>query len=246
MKTLLSIIILLLLPLVSPAQDNNNHFKSGEKLRFIIYYGILDGGYIDSELKLVDYEGEKAYHSRMLAKTTGLTDRLYKVRDEYQAIFDPNSILPHKSIRDISEGKYKKYNVVYYDYDSLQVTNIKGEVFEVPPDIRDMVSVFHLVRNADFENMKYDHIIKFNTFFDNELFPFDMRYRGTEMVKTRLGKFECIKLVPYVEPGRIFNSEDDMTVWLSADRNRVPIRVKFDLKVGSVKIDLIEFSGLKY
>jgi hypothetical protein len=49
-----------------------------------------------------------------------------------------------------------------------------------------------------------------------------------------------------VEPGRIFEKEDDMNIYLSADRNRVPIRVEFNLKVGSVKCDLIEYSGLKY
>jgi len=226
--------------------QDNNHFKSGEKLRFVLYYGLIDGGYIDAELQTTTLNGKKVYHSKMLAKTTGITDRLYKVRDEYQAYFDPQTILPYRSIRDINEGKYKKYNVVEYDHENLFVVNIDKDTFEITPDIRDMVSVFHYIRNQDFDNMDYGDIIKVNTFFDNELFPFDMRYRGTEVVKTRMGKYSCIKLVPYVEPGRIFNSEDDMTIWLSNDNNRVPIRVKFDLKVGSVKCDLIDYSGLKY
>ncbi|MCF8379799.1 MAG: DUF3108 domain-containing protein [Bacteroidales bacterium] len=246
MRKILCILFLLPLFSTSHSQVGQNHFKGGEKLRFIIYYGILDGGYIDAELNLVNFEGHKAYHSKMLAQTTGLTDKLYRVRDEYQAYFDPITILPYKSVRNISEGKYRKYNEVSYDYDSLKATNIKGEVFDITPDIRDMVSVFHLIRNKDFDELKPGDIIKINTFFDDELFPFDMRYRGIETIKTRIGTFECIKLVPYVEPGRIFNSEDDMTIWLSADMNKVPIRVKFDLKVGSVKVDLIDYSGLKY
>ncbi len=126
------------------------------------------------------------------------------------------------------------------------MVNIDRDTFEVPADVRDMVAVFHYIRNVDYDHMQYDEIIKINTFFDNEIFPFDMRYRGTEVIKTKGGTFRCIKLVPFVEPGRIFKSEDDMTIWLSDDRNRVPIRVKFDLTVGSIKCDLIEFSGLKY
>jgi len=93
--------------------------------------------------------------------------------------------------------------------------------------------------------MEIGHIIKINTFFDNELFPFDIRYRGTEKVRTKMGTYQCIKLVPFVEPGRIFEKEDDMTIYLSDDVNRVPIRVEFTLKVGSVKCDLIEYSGLR-
>jgi hypothetical protein len=228
------------------AQNNVNHFKDGEKLRFVLYYGVIDGGYINAELKYTHYKGKAVYHSKMLAKTTGIADKLYKVRDIYESFFDPETLLPIQSIRDINEGKYKKYNKVDYDHENLRVVNIDRDTFEVGPDIRDMVSVFYYIRNMDFSNMKEGDIIKINTFFDNELFPFDMRYRGTEVVKTRMGKYNCIKLVPYVEPGRIFNSEDDMTIWLSNDNNRVPVRVKFDLKVGSIKCDLIEFSGLKY
>ena len=215
-------------------------------MKFSINYGILQAGFVESELKMVQHKGKEAYHSRMLAKTTGLADKLYKVRDEYQAVFDTRRIQPWESIRDIQEGRYTKYNSVQYDYDSLIATNINNEKFEIPPDVRDMVSVFHYIRNADFDHMKVGDIIKINTFFDNEIFPVDMRYRGIETVKVNSGKYQCHKLVPYVEPGRIFNTEDDMTIWLSADRNRVPVRVRLDLKVGSIKVDLEEFSGLKY
>ena len=117
--------------------------------------------------------------------------------------------------------------------------------FKVPADIRDMVSVFYFIRNIDFSSLEKESIIKINTFFDNELFPFDIRYRGKETLKTKMGTFRVIKLVPFVEPGRIFEKEDDMTIYLSDDANRVPVRVEFNLKVGSVKCDLIEYSGLK-
>jgi len=230
----------------STGQEEHNHFKAGEKLRFVIYYGPFDGGYVDAELTKTIFDGKLVYHSKMLAKTVGLTDKLYKVRDEYQAWFDPETILPYQSLRDIQEGKYTKFNIVRYYHPDEMVVNIDKDTFGVTPDIRDMVSVFHYIRNQDFSKMKYDDVIKINTFFDNEIFPFDMRYRGVETLKTRKGTFECIKLVPFVEPGRIFTSEDDMTIWLSNDRNRVPIRVKFNLTVGSVKCDLIEYSGLKY
>lgn len=246
MRVLFVVVLSLLTSLPVSAQKSQNHFAAGEKLRFVIYYGPFDGGYVDAELTKTIFDGKVVYHSKMLAKTVGLADKLYKVRDEYQAWFDPETILPYQSIRDIQEGRYTKFNIVQYYHPEEFVVNIDKDTFEVTPDIRDMVSVFHYIRNQDFISMKYDEIIEINTFFDNEIFPFDIRYRGIEEVKTRKGTYECIKLVPYVEPGRIFNSEDDMTIWLSNDRNRVPIRVRFNLKVGSVKCDLVEYSGLKY
>ncbi len=246
MTSRLLVLCFLFLPYSLHAQQDNNHFVAGEKLRFVIYYGPLDGGYVESELKEIYLDGKLVFHSKMLAKSSGIADKLYRVRDEYQSYFDPFSVLPYKSVRDIREGKYRKYNLVVYDHPNLKVTNSENKAFEVPPDIRDMVSVFYYIRNMDFNDMENGDIIHINTFFDNEIFPFDMRYRGREEIKTRMGKYHCIKLVPYVEPGRIFNSEDDMTIWLSDDRNHVPIRVNFDLKIGSIKCDLIEYSGLKY
>ncbi len=246
MRYLTSIVYIFLLTFSLQAQSVTNNFIPGEKLRFVIYFGPFDGGYVDAELKETVFNGKTVYHSSMMAKSSGLADKLYKVRDEYQSYFDPFTLLPVKSIRDIHEGKYKKYNVVFYDHPNLKVTNVDNKVFEVPPDIRDMLSVFYYIRNQDFDSMNNGDIIRINTFFDNEIFPFDMRYRGREEIKTRMGKYKCIKLVPYVEPGRIFKNEDDMTIWLSDDRNRVPVRVSFNLTVGSIKCDLIEYTGLRY
>jgi hypothetical protein len=246
MKNKLLFILLLLSYLPGFSQTLQNHYLPGEKLRFVIYYGLVSGGYVDVELLSTEYEGKKVYHSKMLATTSGLADVIYKVRDEYQSFFDPSTLLPYKSVRDISEGRYKRYDLAFFDHKNLKVVNNKNKEFTVSPDIRDMVSVFYYVRNLDFDKMKPGDIIKINTFFDNELFPFDMRFRGYETITTKKSEYKCIKLVPFVETGRVFQSEDDMIIFLSADRNRVPIRVEFLLKLGSVKCDLIEYSGLKY
>ena len=246
MRKLFALIALLSSTIYTEAQFTQNHYLPGEKLKFILYYGLLNGGYLDAQLVETDYNGKSVYHATMVGTTTGLADAIYKVRDEYQSYFNPENALPLKSVRDISEGKYKRYDLAYFDHKNLKVVNSKNKEFKVPPDIRDMVAVFYYVRNLDFSRMKYDDVIKINTFFDNDLFPFDMRFRGTEVISTKLGDYQCIKLVPYVEPGRIFTKEDDMIIYLSDDRNRVPIRIEFTLKIGSVKCDLIEYSGLKY
>ncbi len=246
MKKSLLYIILLIGGQNGFTQALPNHFSPGEKLKFVIYYGVVNGGYIDIDLVSTQYEGKEAYHSKMLATTSGLADVLYKVRDEYQSYFDPETTLPYKSIRDISEGKYKKYNLAFFDHENLKVVTSSKKEVDITADIRDMVSVFYYLRNLDFSSMKSGDIIKTITFFDDEIFPFDMRYRGIETVKIKKGTFRCIKLVPYVETGRVFEKEDDMIIYLSADRNRVPVRVEFKLRIGTVKCDLIEFSGLKY
>ena len=84
------------------------------------------------------------------------------------------------------------------------------------------------------------------TFFGDEIFPFKIRYTGKEEIKTKFGRIMCFRFDPVVEPGRIFKSEDDMTMWISDDKNLIPVLVKFDMLVGSIKCELDGFSHLKY
>jgi len=222
-----------------------HNFQAGEVLEYVLHFGPINAGKATGTLTYATVDGKKVFHSEMLAVSTGLADKLYKVRDIYASHFDPVTLLPVKSNRDISEGRYKKKDMVTYDHARGKAYSHTGE-HDVPKDIRDMVSVLYYVRSLDFDTIQVGDIIPINTFFDDELFPFDIRYRGREEVKVRLGKFNCLKLVPYVEPGRIFESEDDMTIWISDDANKIPVRVKFDLIVGSIKCDLTGYSGLKY
>ncbi len=225
----------------------NRPFKSGEVLKYSLKYGPFHGGDAIVDLKLVRYEDKPAYHARVLAKSVGITDKLYKIRDYYESYFDPETIIPYMAIRDISEGNYKVYSEVYFHLeDSMLYSQKLDSTFIVPPSILDMVTLLYYIRRIDYKKINLGDSLNIVTFFDDEIFPFPIRYKGKEIIKTRLGKFPCLIFVPVVEPGRIFESEDDMTFWLSDDKNLIPIRVKFDLIVGSVKCDLSEYSGVKY
>jgi hypothetical protein len=230
--------------LVSQAYAQHN-FQAGEVLEYVLHFGPINAGIATGTLTYATIDGKRVFHSEALARSTGLADKLYKVKDIYRSWFDPETLLPVKSNRDISEGRYKRKDQVTYDHSKGKAYSPSGE-HDVPKDIRDMVSVLYYVRSLDFDTIQVGEIIPINTFFDDELFPFDIRYRGKEKVKIKMGEFNCLKLVPFVEPGRIFESEDDMTVWISDDPNKVPVRVRFDLLVGSIKCDLAGYSGLKY
>ncbi|MNR34809.1 hypothetical protein D3C85_1526110 [compost metagenome] len=50
---------------------------------------------------------------------------------------------------------------------------------------------------------------------------------------------------PLVQTGRVFKEKESVTLWITDDNNKVPIRIKADLAVGSLKADLDEYKGLK-
>ena len=50
--------------------------------------------------------------------------------------------------------------------------------------------------------------------------------------------------MPATDRSRIFKGEGSITMWLTNDKNKIPIRIQADLLVGSIKADLEKFSGI--
>ncbi|MEA3446452.1 MAG: DUF3108 domain-containing protein [Bacteroidota bacterium] len=229
------------------SQDHKPAYNSDEKLKYLMYYGWFDGGYANLDITNDTLNSEDVYHVRMHAKTIGLTDKLYHVSDIYESYFNPQTGLPIKAIRNISEGKYRYYNEVKFNQKENFVQSEKSGKIEVPENCFDILSSLYHLRNVlSNTDLKQDTVIKLDSYFSDEVFPLLLRYHGKERIETKLGEIDCIKFLPVVEVGRVFETEDDMEIWFSDDKNRLPVRVKFHLFVGALKCDLIEYSGLMY
>ena len=160
--------------------------------------------------------------------------------------------MPYKFIRDIDEGGHTKNIEIEFDQqkNKAYVHNIKHNkkgVFDTKPNIQDMVSTFYYLRNnLDVESLKIGDEVFVNMFFDEENYGFKLKYLGEEIIKTEFGKVNTLKFRPYVMAGRVFKEEESLTLWVSNDKNKIPLRVKADLAVGSLRADLDAFKGLKH
>jgi hypothetical protein len=73
-----------------------------------------------------------------------------------------------------------------------------------------------------------------------------MQFLGMEDVKTKFGVVNCFKFRPYIESGRVFKDNESLTLWVSNDKNKIPIKIEAGLRIGSIEADLDEFRGLKF
>jgi len=242
--------ILLFLPFIIQSQEKNDAipntcYKAGEQLKYLVHFGFIDGGVAGLFLEEIDLSGRKIHHAKATGKSVGVVDKLFKVRDVYETYMDAETGLPVKAIRDITEDTYKYYDEVLFNRtENFVITKRKGKV-KVPEKTIDMVSAFYYARRALFNDLTKGDVISMDTYFDDGIYTLQIRYKGTETIRTKFGKVNCLKFSPVVEPGRIFDSEDDMTIWISNDKNFLPIRIQLDLLVGSVKCDLVEYQGIK-
>ena len=222
-------------------------FKGGEKLSYIVKFGPIVGGNAYLVLRQTYHNNMLVFHARGEGKTVGLAEKLYSVKDVFESYFDLKTGLPYKAVRDVKEGTYKKHDEAVFEQAAGTVYSTrKDTLIKVPPNILDMVSLLYYIRSLDLRTIKPGDVLHTITFFDEEIFPFDIRYKGKEEIKTEFGKIRCLRFDPVVEPGRMFDSEDDMTIWLSDDKNLIPVKVRFELLVGSLRIELNEYSNLKY
>jgi len=252
MKKLFLILILLLVCVTFISSDTkyptikNTAFQAGEVLRYRISYGFVDAGEAILEVKETNKTGASRplYHVVGTGRTLGAFNAFYKVHDVYESYVDKQSIMPWYFVRDVNEGGYTKNQYYTFNHDKNQVDT--GEkTFSIPMGVQDMISSFYKARTLDFRNLKAGHVFSFKCFMDDEIYLLKIRYKGDEEVKIRKGKFKAHKFVPVVQEGRYFKSEEDVQFWVTADANRIPVLVKAKIPVGTVRLHLVEWSGLK-
>ena len=254
MKQFLIILLLIGLNVKQSTGDNfctirNRSFSASENISYVVFYNAL-GLYVNAgtatfTTTLTRFNNKPAYHVVGTGVTNSKYDWIYKVRDRYESIFDTATLRPYKFIRNISEGGYTKYeNVTFNQNTNTAITN--NGVFKVPECVQDVISSVYYARNVNFEKFKPGDKVPFDMFIDNEVYNMYIRYLGKETIKTRYGKFKTYKFKPLLVKGTMFEGGEKMTVWVTEDQNKVPVRIETPIVVGSVKVDLMSYQNLRY
>ncbi len=255
MKRLLVLYYLLLFSFalnLSAQKSSTQHqtpYHHNEWLKFRVHYGFVNAGYATLKLKESNKNGQEFFHAVGKGWTVGAASLFFKIRDTYESYFTKGSIVkPYYFKRRVDEGGYTiKRNLTFYQnpkkvvVEDLQKDTIS--TFQVPA-VQDMISAFYHLRNVDISNIKPGDEISINLFFDNEVFPFKLRFKSQEVLNTKFGKLNTWLIQPLVQKGRVFRAEESLEIWVTNDVNKIPIRVKASLAVGSLKADLDDYRNL--
>ncbi|MEW7289764.1 DUF3108 domain-containing protein [Aquimarina sp. 2304DJ70-9] len=252
MRKFISILLLSIISITVSAQENHKAFDAGEWFRFRIHYGMFTASYATLEVKDDTINDIPVHHVIGTGKSSGILSLFFKVEDYYETYIDKNEVRPYRFIRKINEGGHTKDIEINFDHQKSEALvfnkkyNTKNK-FQIKPGVQDMMSSFYYLRNSiETSSLKKGDEQFVNMFFDNENYPFKLKFLGREVIRTKMGKIACLKFRPYVMADRIFKEEESMTVWVSDDDNRMPVRIKADILVGSIKADLDAFKGLKH
>jgi len=241
-------LFLVVVGFTTTAQTQKPTFKSGEWLKYRMHYGMVNAGYATVEIKDTTHNSREAYHVIGNGWTTGFISMFFKVEDNYETSFYKDNLKPYHFKRRVNEGGHIISRDIYFDHknNTAEIENHKYNKKQTVniENVQDMISSFYYLRNQNLEGMKDGDEIKIDMFFDAETFDFRLKYLGEEVINTKFGKVKCYILRPMVQSGRVFEADESLTVWVTADKNKIPVRIKAELAVGSLKADLEEFKSL--
>ena len=248
MKKLIHLFFLTISVMIFAQLDNINN---GEKISYRLHYGFINAGTASLTTSQINYKGKSHYRVTGLGRSTGAVRAFFKVDDIYESYINIATGLPSYYIRNVSEGGYRRHFETEFNHDnqSLTLTNKLDKTsknFKTMKGIQDMISSFYYLRSMDNSNFKVGSSIKMNVWIDDEAYPFMLKVVGVEKKQTKFGKISCLKIVPYVMSGRIFKSQEGVTMWVTNDANHVPVEIRADLLVGSLKASLDSISNVKY
>lgn len=235
----------------------NDSFDTGEVLKYRVHWGMVNAG--EAVMKVSDtyfnVNGRPCYKIDVFGNTIGLVDVAIKIRNNWGAYVDTASIIPHKAYRYIQEGRYRKNEMVNFDHENDVATVLKLDKetrklkekknFEVPNDVLDIVGGYYFLRTIDYDNYKEGDIIKVDSFFGDEIYNLEIRFLGRETIDTKVGEINAIVMAPSLPNNDFFSGGDPVKVWISDDKNKVPLKVKAEIAVGAIEIDIKEMKNLR-
>ncbi len=247
-KTILLVFSLFLLT-ATFGQEKKRAFKSGEWLRYkMSYSGFLRAGTAILEVKETNFRGKKVYHTKGSGWTSGMIKWFFKVDDKYESYFDKDTIKPYLFKRKIDEGGYKKHRITSFNYKYkkayVQDFTKQKDTSVAFDNVQDMLSSFYHLRNYNVDKMKKGEEIAIDMFMDSKVYPFKLRFLGREILKTKFGKVKTMLFRPLVQSGRVFKAQESVTLWITDDANKIPVKMKADLSVGSLRAELEAYKGL--
>jgi hypothetical protein len=252
--------VLLVLPAFTVADKNavydKNVFGVGEKLEFRVHYGFINAGEATLETypQMYKVNDKICYKGSVTGRTSGPFDLALNIRDTWVSYFDSSTCIPQKFYRDIEEGKYRLKEAVFYDYHTglanVEREGKKGEEkkkasYKIPNDVVDIVSGYFFLRTVNYNLLKVGDTITTTAFFEDKVYDFKVKFLGKAKINTKFGKINAIKLSPVMPDNKLFEGGNSIRMWLSDDKNKIPLKIEADMFVGAVEMDLKSYKGLK-
>jgi len=204
-----------------------------------VQYGIIKVGEARYKVEQARLNDTTVLKVVVRGETTGMWDWIYSVDDHFRSFINPQTGLPIKFIREAHEGSYDLYREL--DFLNDTTVRIKHKEYKILPKSHDLLSAFYALKQKPWDSLHVGDSISINLFESKRNYAMTLIKQGTETLDTEYGDIETYRLKPKIKKGKILQSDDALTFWIST-KDFLPIRIEFDLTIGSLHMEITDIN----
>ncbi|GBU24634.1 hypothetical protein R83H12_01268 [Fibrobacteria bacterium R8-3-H12] len=218
----------------------------GETLDYEISWGFITAG--NARMLIKETKNESELEIISLAWNNGAFETFFPVKDTVKSLVSADSLLPKIFNQKISEGSYRRRVKTIYNFAAKKasITDTAYKNTELKRSIdtsivisggeRCILSAFYLARTL---NLKPGDTAYFDAIGGVKKYKLKVIAHRKETINTALGKKNCLVIEPVIQGDGLFKAKGKLTIWLTDDDERLPVLMKSEIAVGSIKASLI-------
>lgn len=237
-------------------------FGDGEHLQYSVNYSLalVKASVADVTIRTTSQQlsQKECFRIEAQGKTRPFYSIFFEMNDTYHSWLEKSTLLPLKSTSNLHEGDYRFRSTYDYDWTTRTVHTIGTRVREGYTKAKtmslancgfDALSMFYNLRNYDISNLKYGETVNLPLVLDDTVRQISFRILAHEIKKIKgMGTFRTIKIACkfVTSTDESFQDGTEFMMWVSDDKNRIPIYMESPIRVGSVSVTLTSWSNLQH
>ncbi len=223
-------------PAEPAALSDSLPFKIGEQLNYQVFIGSnntpmgLATFQVRGRQRYFDHDG---VFLNVTAQTTGAAASLFVARDQIDSYVDPQALLPFRTVMNLVEGRRRLNQTITVNQDTGVATTDGGARIEIPVGTHDYLSLFYVLRTFNFAAKKRSAI---SVLVENK--PKTLFVEAQKRESIQLGNRTVPALALSITSDDPQPDKYQLRMWISDDRQRLPLRVTCMTKLGPLRADL--------
>ncbi|MGH7247658.1 MAG: DUF3108 domain-containing protein [Pseudomonadota bacterium] len=223
------------------AQHDDPPLAPGEHLTYEITWTAFSAGEITATLQKAGGTVGDEYEVSTTARSRGFASLLYNLNDTFHSLFDPQTACAREITKTVNEGRRHKQTRIVFDAArklaildesdlSKPGTPPKHAENDIPACVQDPVTAFYFLRRRPLRVGEKIHVPINDGAKTTDV---TAEVQAREEIETPLGKRFAFRVEPRVF-GNLYKRKGRMLVWFSDDAQRLPLRIKAMISVGTI------------
>lgn len=235
-------------------------FNEGEKVEYDMYFkwGVLmpKAGNVSIEVKNNTFEGNPVWNTRLLAWSTGMVDKMFRVRDTINCYYSKSSTQLLYSSKRTNEGGYYQIDNLDFSFNNgeTQVHSFRRSKNLIKIDtvlvsdicFVDLLGAIMHSRTIDWTNLQPGAEFPLNVAMGRTLINVSYRYVGQQIVERGNVKYRTRLFSIDIYDEAFTQSNEAAEIWIGDDDNHLPIKLRAKLKIGAAEAYYKGSSNLQY